>query len=153
MHTNKTCKQIISKTKLYHFRLQIRLTMRAGKKGEFSPCERMFVCQLKMKGDTFPNIKSKFMVRFGKAPPCRSAMNYMVKKLDTSYTVWDRRKVNTGRKKTVRTPEVIAAVGRSLERAALRRPGQPGPSARRNPQSLRKSSYNNITRIDLRLKP
>ena len=56
----------------------MRLTIRAGKKGEFSPCERMFVCQLKMKGDTFPNIKSKFMVRFGKAPPCRSAMNYMV---------------------------------------------------------------------------
>ena len=128
-------------------------TMRAGKQGEFSPCERMFVCQLKLKGDTFPNIRSKFMVRFGKTAPSRSAMKYMADKLRTSYTVWDRRKGNCGPKKTVRTPEVIASVKRSLERAAQRKPGQPGPSVRRNPQSLDKSSFNRITREDLKLKP
>ena len=127
--------------------------MRTGKRGEFSSCERMFVCQRKMAGETFPNIRRKFMLRFGKLAPSRSAMKYMVDKLRNRFSVQDMRKGNSGRKKTVRTPEAIASVKRSLERASLRNPGEPGPSARRNPQSLDKSSYNRITREDLNLKP
>ena len=38
---------------------------RAGKAGEFLPCERMFVCQLKLAGDKFPTIREKFMKRVG----------------------------------------------------------------------------------------
>ena len=34
--------------------------MRAVKKGEFSPGESMFVCQLKLAGNNFPSIKRKF---------------------------------------------------------------------------------------------
>ena len=35
--------------------------IRAGKAGEFFPCERMFVCQLKLAVDKFPTIREKFM--------------------------------------------------------------------------------------------
>ena len=127
--------------------------MRAGRKGEFSPGERMFVCQLKLAGNSFPNILRKFQERFGKTAPCRSAMNAMAAKMKTKFTVWNLRKGNSGLKKTVRTPQVIASVQRSLERAAQRKPGQHGQSARRNPQNLSKSSYNRITKLDLKLKP
>ena len=58
------------------------------------------------------------------------------------------KKGNSGLKKAM-----IASVKRSLERASQRKPSQPGPSARRNPQSLSKSSYNRITKLDLKLKP
>ena len=122
--------------------------MRAEKKVQFSPGERMFVCQLKLAGDKYPNIKRKFMVRYGKTAPSRSGMIAMAAKLKKKYTVWNLKKGNCGVKKTVRTPQVIASVRRSLERAAQRKPGQPGPSARRNPQSLSKSSYNRITKLD-----
>ena len=132
--------------------LWLRMT-RSGKEGEFSPCERMFVCQLKLAGNKFPSIREKFMKRFSKMAPSRSAMCCMVKKLKTKYTVWDQRKGRCGPKKTVRTPEMIASVKRSLERSATRKPGEPGPSARRNPQNLKKSSFNNITKLDLKLQP
>ena len=65
---------------------------RAGKAGEFSPCERMFVCQLKLAGHKFPSIREKFMQRFGKLSPSRSAMIAMAKKLKTKFSVWDQRK-------------------------------------------------------------
>ena len=139
---------------LYQFQIYLTFTMRpAGKKGEFSPCERMFVCQQKLAGDTYPNIRSKFMLRFGKQAPSRLSMQYMVEKLKTKHTVQDMRKGKCGRRKTVRSARVIASVKRSLERASSRKPCEHGPSARRNPQNLNKSSYNRITREDRKLKP
>ena len=51
----------------------------AGKVGEFSPCERLLVCQLKLAGDKFPTIREKFMKGFGKMTHCRSAMKAMAK--------------------------------------------------------------------------
>ena len=53
---------------------------RAGRADEFLPCERMFICQLKLAGDKFPTIREKFTKRFGKMAPCRSAMKAMAKK-------------------------------------------------------------------------
>ena len=53
---------------------------RACKRGEFLPCERMFVCQLKLAGDKFPTIREKFMKRFWKMTPCRSAIKAMAKR-------------------------------------------------------------------------
>ena len=52
----------------------------AAKAGKFLPCEGMFVCQLKLAGDKFPTIWEKFMKRFGKTAPCRSAMKTMAKR-------------------------------------------------------------------------
>ena len=70
----------------------------------------MFFCQLKLAVDNFPSIKRKFQERFGKLAPYRSAMKGMVVKLNTKFTVWNLRKGNSGPKKTVRTPEMIASV-------------------------------------------
>ena len=41
----------------------------------------------------------------------------------------------------VRTDENIRAVRRSLNRAALRKPGEPEPPARRHNENISKSSY------------
>ena len=65
----------------------------------------------------------------------------------------DMKKGRLGRKVIVRTANNIAVVGRSLQRAATRKPGKPGPSARRHSELISKSSYNRITKIDLKLKP
>ena len=43
--------------------------MRAGKKGEFFPYETMFVYQLRLAGNRFPNIQRKFQESFGKMAP------------------------------------------------------------------------------------
>ena len=76
-------------------------------------------------------------------------------KLKDKYKMFNCMKGRCGRKVTVRTARNIAAVQRSLktERAAIRTPGTTGPSARRHTEVISKSSYNRITRKDLRLKP
>ena len=65
----------------------------------------------------------------------------------------DMRKGRSRRKVRVRTASNIAAVGRSLQGAVNRKPHKPGPSARRHSELISKSSYNRITKIDLKLKP
>ena len=62
----------------------------------------------------------------------------------------DMRKGKSGRKVRVRTASNIAAVGRSLQRAATRKPG---PSTRRHSELISTSSYNRITKIYLKVKP
>ena len=74
-------------------------------------------------------------------------------KLKTKYTVMDMRKGRSGRKVRVRTASNIAALGRLLQRAAIRKPSKPGPSAWRHSELISKSSYNRITKIYLKLKP
>ena len=64
---------------LYFPDLLYKMT-RAGKAGEFLPCKRMFVCQLKLVGDKLQTIKEKFMKRFWKKAPSRSAMKAMAKR-------------------------------------------------------------------------
>ena len=64
----------------------------------------------------------------------------------------DGRKGRSGMKVRVRTASNIAAVGRSLQRAT-RKPGKSGPFVRRHSELISKSSYNRITKIDLKLKP
>ena len=53
---------------------------KAGKSGEFLSFERMLVCQLKLAGNKFPTIREKFMKRFGKMAPRRSAMKAIAKR-------------------------------------------------------------------------
>ena len=65
----------------------------------------------------------------------------------------DMRKGRSGRKVRVRTTSNIAAVGRSLHRTATRKPGKPGPSARRHSELISKSSCNRIKKNYLKLKP
>ena len=77
----------------------------------------------------------------------------MVTILKNKFTVHELRKGRSGRKVTMRTPENIASVRRSLERAATRAPGVPGPSAKRHDQDIKKSSFNTIIRKDPNLNP
>ena len=128
-----------------------RLHQQQGR--EFSPAEKIFICNLMMSGEKYPKIVQLFTEKFGKPPPTRNGAYKMVQKLNTNFTVMDMRKGRSGRKITVRTPRNIELVRRSLERAAARKPGQPGPSARRHTENIKKSTYNTITKKDLRLKP
>ena len=120
---------------------------------EFSPAEKMFICNLKMSGEKYPNFVKLFTQRFGKSPPTMKGANKMVNTLTTKFTVMDRRKGRSGGRVTVRTPRNIELVRRTLGRASSRKLGQPSPSARRHTEKIKKSSYNNITRKDLRLRP
>ena len=54
--------------------------IRAGKADEFLPCQILFICQLQLAGDKFPTNREKFIKRFGKMAPCRSAMKAMSKR-------------------------------------------------------------------------
>ena len=120
---------------------------------EYSPAEKMFVVDLKLKGIKYTTIKSMFLSKFNKAPPTRQGLYYLTMKLKNKFTVLDQRKGRSGRRVTVRTDRNIAAVQRSLERASHRSPGQPGPSARRHSEQISKSTYNRITRENLKFKP
>ena len=83
----------------------------------------------------------------------RQGVNKLVKKVTTKFIVMDLRKGRSGPQISVRTPRNIALVRRSLERAATRLPGKQGPSARRHNELIKKSTYNYITKNDLKLKP
>ena len=64
----------------------------------------------------------------------------MMRSFRANYTTLDIRKQRSGRRVKVRTDENISSVRRSLDRNALRKPGEPGPSARRHNQNISKSS-------------
>ena len=108
---------------------------------------------MQIAGEKFPKICNLFTKKFEKLPPSMSRMKKMVTILKNKFTVHELRKGMSGRKLTMRTPENIASVRRSLERAATRAPGVPGPSAKRHDQDIKKSSFNTITRKYLNLNP
>ena len=142
---------------MLHFRMPPRVMNNQGDNRvvfrEFSSEEKMFICKLKMAGEKYPTISRLFTEKFGKDAPTRRGANKLVAKLQTQFTVQDLRKGRSGRRITVRTPRNIELVRRSLERAAGRKPGQPGPSARRHNEPISKTTYNITTKKDLRLKP
>ena len=77
-------------------------------------------------------IERMFIEQFGRPPQTKNGIYKMLVKLKSEFTLRDLGKGNSGRKFTVRTPTNIASVRRSLEKAATRQPGRPGPSARYN---------------------
>ena len=95
-----------------------------GKGIQYSPEEKIFICNLKLSGKKYPEICHLFTSKFGKVPPNRSTAKRLVVKLNKNFTVLDLRKGRSGCKKTVRTARNIALVRRSLEKAASRSPGQ-----------------------------
>ena len=52
-------------TDIIYFSNVLYKMSRTGKAVEFLPCERMFVCQLKLSWDNSPIIWENFMKRFG----------------------------------------------------------------------------------------
>ena len=63
----------------------------------FSPTEKMFACNLKLKGKKYPSITRHFNNRFRRGPPTRQGINKMVRNLNTKYTTLDCRKGRSGR--------------------------------------------------------
>ena len=59
---------------------------------EFTPAEKMFVCNLKIAGEKYPSISNQFTQKFGKLPPSRTGVFGLVKKLKDKFTVLDLRK-------------------------------------------------------------
>ena len=99
-------------------------------KPAFSPSEKMFPCS-KLQGKKYPFNTKHFRNKYRKRATTRQGINKMMKNLNTKYTTLDCRKGSSGRKFTARTPANIAAVKRSLERAASRKPGLEGGVSRK----------------------
>ena len=77
----------------------------------------------------------------------------MWKKLSQHHTLLDRRPKNSGRPSTARNQDNIEAVRELLESECDREPDEIGSSSRRNDLNLSKSSFNRITKHDLKLHP
>ena len=52
-----------------------RWTALARQMSSYSPCERVFICQMNLKGNKIPNIREHFIERFGMRAPCRYTMH------------------------------------------------------------------------------
>ena len=59
---------------------------------EFSPAEKMFVCNSKISGEKHSCIYNLFTTNFGKVPPGRQGIFNMVRNLRNKFTVLDLRK-------------------------------------------------------------
>lgn len=118
---------------------------------EFTKQQRAFLCEKKMCGKKYPEIKRLFVERFGRQAPTRDGVHKMLTKFRTSHTVSNLK--GRGPKVTARTPRNIARVQRECERAEDREPGEPGPSARRHAAPVSKSTFNRITKHDLKKRP
>ena len=78
---------------------------------KFSPTERMFVCNLKLRGKKYSEIQQIFSEKFGKPAPSRNGTIRMAAKLMQEFTVLTLRKGRAGRKLTFRATQNILSVG------------------------------------------
>ena len=80
-------------------------------------------------------------------PPVRNTILKNVRKYQNTGTSLNRNKSNSGRRRTARNEANIAAVRELLEETPR------GVSARRNAVAILKSSFNRITKLDIRWHP
>ena len=57
---------------------------------EYSPAEKMFVVDLKLKGMKYDTIKTMFLAKFNKVPPTRQGLHYLTMKLKKSSQSWTK---------------------------------------------------------------
>ena len=79
-------------------------------------------------------------------PPCKTTILLNFQKYSNAGTSLNLNKGNSGRRRTTRTEENIAAIRALLEE-------NPRVSARRNPIDISSSSFNRITKFELRWHP
>jgi hypothetical protein len=90
-------------------------------------------------------VQNAFRIRFpDRNPPNKKTILKNVRKYHNTGTSLNRNKGNSGRRRTARSEENVAAA-RDLLGETPR-----GVSARRNAVEVSKSSFNRITRLDLR---
>ena len=80
-------------------------------------------------------------------------MTLMVKKMNQHKNLNDLREERCGRKVTVQTPVMIQWVLTIITGDILSIPGDPVNTARRNNAGLDKSTWNKITKTDLKMHP
>ena len=123
-------------------------------KRELTVEQRLFLALQKEKGVLYPQIISQFSEKWpNKLPPTRSGVYKIWKKLHNHHTLETRRKGHSGRSRTARSAANIQAVKEALEAEVGRKPDEIGSSSRRNNLDISKSSFNRITRKDLKLVP
>ena len=94
------------------------------------------------KGGTF----GAGMAGMDRNPPLRNTILKNVRKYQNTGTSLNRNKGNSGRRRSARSEENIAAVRELLEQ-------DPHVSSRRNPIAVSQPTFNRITRLDLRWHP
>ena len=98
-----------------------------------------------------PNVtamQNAFRIRFpDRNSPVRNTILKNVRKYQNTGTSLNRNKSNSGRRRTARNEENTAAVRELLEETPR------GVSARRNAVAVSKSSFNRITKLDIRWHP
>ena len=122
---------------------------------QFTPQQRLWVALQKEKEYSTAQIKTLFTEKWpDKSPPADKAVIWKVwKKLQIHHTVLDLKKGNCGRKKTGRSEENIERVKALLENQSEKRPDEIVCSSRRNDLNLSQSTFNRITRLDIKFHP
>ena len=97
---------------------------------------------------SYAAVRERFRARFPERqpPPSKSTIERNVKKYERNFTSRNLNKGRSGRQKTIRTADNIQAVERALQI-------NPRISARRNGLGLTKTTFNCITKKDLRWHP
>ena len=110
--------------------------------------QRVFVITTYTLTQSVTEVQNAFRIRFpDRNPPDKKTILKNLQKYQTTGTSLNRNKGNSGRRRTARSEENVAAVRDLLEETPR------GVSARRNHVEVSKSSFNRITRLDLRWHP
>ncbi len=107
-----------------------------------------------LRGKTWSEMIQEFQIRFpNMRSPARSTFSKIIRKFLTSYTVHNLNKGLSGRPRAVRTIQNIERVRLLLDRERDLPVGYFRSSARRNNLGIGKSTFNVITKQDLKYKP
>ena len=107
--------------------------------------QRVFVVTQFTLKPNVTEVQNAFRIRFpDRNPPVRNTILKNVRKYQNTGTSLNRNKSNSGRRRTARNEANIAAVRELLEETPR------GVSARRNAVAVSKSSFNRITKLDIR---
>ena len=109
--------------------------------------QRTFIVEVFFASNDIATVRNRFRERFhDRQPPCINSIKKIVKKFQQHGTVENLNALKSGRNRTIRIGEVIDRVEDALH-------NNPQMSSRRNGLGLSKSSFNNITRLDLNFHP
>ena len=106
--------------------------------------QRVFVVTNFTRMQNVREVQDAFRLRFpDRNPPLRNTILDNVRKYQNTGTSLNRNKGNSGRRRTGRSEENIAAVRELLEE-------NPHVISRQNPVAVMQSTFNRITRLELR---
>ena len=126
------------------FKLSLNITCKKDNMGQFTAEQRTFIVLHYNRTQSLAAVQNAFRERFpDRNPPTKTTILKNFRKYCNHRTSLNRNKNNSGRPRTARSPENIAAVRRLLEQNPR------DMSARRNPIEISPAGFNRITRLDL----